>query len=80
MPTRIRLKEILQTRGVTIYALQKRTEQQGTRISYQALHALVHNPAPDSVRLNTLNAIIKALRSLTKEHITISDLLEYKEA
>jgi len=79
MPTRIRLKEILQKRNITIYALQKKTEEQRNRISYQALHALANNPTPDSVRLHTLDAVISALRSLTGEHITVSDLLEYQE-
>jgi DNA-binding Xre family transcriptional regulator len=79
MPTQVRLKEVLQKHDITIYALQKKTEEQGNRISYQALHALVHNPTPNSVRLKTLDALVAALCSLTGEHITVSDLLEYQE-
>ena len=40
------------------------------------LHVFVYNFAPDSVRRNTLNAIIVALRSSTEEHTTILNLLK----
>ncbi len=79
MPTRLQIKSILERHGISVYALQKKTEEQGRRISYQALHALVNNPEPDSIRLNTLDATLLALRSLTGEDLTICDLLEYQE-
>lgn len=79
MPTQVRLKEVLQRHNITIYALQKKTEEQQNRVSYQALHALANNLTPYSLRLNTLDAVISALRSLTSEHIAVSDLLEYLE-
>jgi hypothetical protein len=78
MPTRLKIKSILERHSVSIYALQKKTEEQGRRISYQALHALVNNPEPHSIRLNTLDAVLLALRDLTNEKLTICDLLEYE--
>lgn len=79
MPTRLRLKTILEESGISIYALQKETERQGNKISYQSLHALATNPEPGSIRLRTLDAVLLALRSLTKKRLTICDLLEYEE-
>ena len=79
MPTRLRLKPILEESGISIYALQKETERQGNKVSYQSLHALATNPEPGSIRLRTLDAILLALRSLTSKNLTICDLLEYQE-
>lgn len=76
MPTRVRLKELLEQHNITIYALQKETERQGHRLSYQALHALATNPEPGSVRLSTLDSVLIALSALTKKDLRISDLLE----
>ena len=78
MPTRIRLKSLLDKHDITIYALQKMTEKRGNRVSYQALHALANNPNHDSVRLKTLDAVIDALRVMTQEPLTVCDLLEYE--
>lgn len=79
MPTRIRLKTLLEQHGISVYALQKKTEEQGNRISYQALHALVNNPEPDSIRLRTLDAVLLALRDLVGDkNLDISDLLGYE--
>lgn len=79
MPTRVRLKTILEGHGISIYALQKETERQGNKISYQSLHALASNPEPGSIRLKTLDGVLLALRSLTNKKLTICDLLEFDE-
>lgn len=78
MPTRLRLKTILESNKISIYALQKETERQGNKVSYQSLHALANNPEPGSIRLRTLDAVLLALRSLTGKPLTICDLLEYE--
>ena len=78
MPTRLRLKAILEESSISIYALQKETERQGHKVSYQSLHALASNPEPGSIRLKTLDAILLALRSLTGKKLTVCDLLEYE--
>lgn len=79
MPTRLRLKTILEENGLSIYALQKETERLGNKVSYQSLHALASNPEPGSIRLRTLDAVLLALRSLTNKRLTVCDLLEYEE-
>ena len=79
MPTRLRLKTILESNSISIYALQKETERLGNKVSYQSLHALASNPEPGSIRLRTLDSVLLALRSLTNKRLTICDLLEFEE-
>ena len=77
MPTRIRLKELLDEQGVTVYKLAKQTEG---KLSIQSLYNLtsVKNPAK-RIELESLDAIIEALFSITGKRFTVCDLLEYQQ-
>ena len=74
MVIRWRLKEFLDERGISTYQLAKEVEGL-TPVS-------VYRNARDvaALRLDTLDAFIKALRSLTGKEVTVCDLLEYEPA
>jgi DNA-binding Xre family transcriptional regulator len=73
MPVRWKVKQFLEAHGLTTYRLMKESGlAQGT------VYRLVNG---DTQNLNaaTLDATIKALRTLTGKQVDIPDVLEYRE-
>lgn len=75
MPTRIKLKRLLQQRGISVYRLSQETKGQ---LSIQSLYNLTGEPPPKRIELASLDAIVEALHRITGEEITVCDLLEYE--
>ena len=73
MPVRWKVKEYLEAHDLTPYRLMKESGlAQGT------VYRLV-NGDTRNLNADTLDAAIKALRSLTGKSVSVSDLLEYEE-
>lgn len=76
MPTRIRLKDLLEENGITVYRLGRETKG---KLSMQSLYNLTDAADPPKrIELASLDAIVEAMRSLTGKHIKVCDLLEYE--
>lgn len=75
MPTRIKLKSLLDENGISVYRLSKETKG---RLSIQSLYNLTGEPPPSRIELASLDAIVEALRALTGKDIRVCDLLEYE--
>jgi DNA-binding Xre family transcriptional regulator len=72
MPVRWKVKQYLEAHNLTPYRLMKESGlAQGT--VYRLVNGDTHN-----LNASTLDATIKALSSLTGEHVDISDVLEYQ--
>ena len=72
MPVKWKVKQYLQTHSLTPYRLMKESGlAQGT------VYRLV-NGDTRNLNADTLDATIKALRTLTGEPVDISDVLEYQ--
>lgn len=74
MATRWRLKEVLERCNVTPYKLSELTKG---RLSRTSIYTLTNTDSPKAVQLETLDAIVTALRSLGHD-VTFNDLLEYQ--
>ena len=73
MPVRWKVKEYLQARDITPYRFWIESGlAKGT--AYRLVNGNTHN-----LNTDTLDATIKALRTLTGESVSVSDLLEYQE-
>lgn len=71
---RWRLKELLRAHGITPYRLA-----QASGLSRNTAYRLADGEPPARVELETLRALITALRELTDQAITPADLLSYEE-
>ena len=72
---RWKLKEYLETHNITPYRLSKETEGE---VSMNA----IYNAASEdlsSIKFETLDAVIRALRRITRRKVKVQDLLEYEE-
>jgi DNA-binding Xre family transcriptional regulator len=68
-----RVKEFLEAHGISAYRLMKEADlAQGTA------YRLANNRA-NGLNLETLDAVIEALRQLTGKRVLLADLLEYQE-
>ena len=76
MPTRWKLKEVLDGHGITPYQLSLKVE---AKLSRNAIYSLVREQ-PNRLQLSTLDTLIPALCELTGSRIRINDLLEYEGA
>lgn len=78
MPTRLKVKQLLDELGVTVYRLSQETEG---KLSRQSLYNLTSstNP-PKRIELESLDAIIEGLRTITGRSASVCDLLEYDNA
>lgn len=56
----------------------KLATQMGSKMSRTAIYGLVAEEPPKAIYLETIDAIIPALRELTGEDVQLSDLLEYE--
>jgi DNA-binding Xre family transcriptional regulator len=73
MPVRWKVKEFLQAHNITPYRFMKESGlAQGT--AYRLVNGDTRN-----LNADTLDAAIRALRTLTGAHVSFSDLLEYEE-
>ncbi len=73
MPVRWTVKEYLEAHDITPYRFMKESGlAQGT--AYRLVNGDTRN-----LNADTLDAAIRALRSLTGERVEIADLLEYQE-
>ena len=50
----------------------------GNKMSRTAVYGLVQEDQPKAVYLETLNAVLPALRELTGEEVDVSDLIAYE--
>lgn len=68
-----KVKEFLEAHNVSAYRLMKEAGlAQGTA------YRLANNQA-NGLNLNTLDAVVEALRRLTSKRVILADLLEYQE-
>jgi DNA-binding Xre family transcriptional regulator len=72
---RWKLKEFLETHEITPYRLAKEVEGE---VSLNAVYNMLSEDL-SSVKFATLEAVIRALRKLTKRKVKVQDLLEYAE-
>ena len=70
-----KLKEYLETHQITPYRLSKEVEGE---VSMNAVYNAVSKDL-SSVKFETLDAIIRALRRLTRRKVKVADLLEFEE-
>ena len=70
-----KLKEYLETHEITPYRLAKEVEGE---VSMNAVYNAVGEELT-SVKFETLDAIIRALRKLTRRKVKVQDLLEFQE-
>ena len=73
MPTKWKLRDFLEAKGITVYALSKELEGQ---VSITTLYSL-KNRRPKRLDLEGLDALIPALERLTGERVELTDLLEF---
>ena len=73
VPVKWKVKELLGAHDVTPYRFWKESGL-ANRTAYRLV-----NGETTTVNTDTLDATIKALRTLTGRHIEIADLLEYHE-
>lgn len=73
MPVKWKVKEYLQAHGLTPYRFMKESGlAQGT--AYRLVNGDTRN-----LNADTLDAVIRALRTLTGKPVDVADLLEYSE-
>ena len=75
MAVRWKLKGYLDQHGITAYRLAQETHGE---LSQTGVYRLLSDEL-GGVRFESLNAVLKALRTLTGHEVTPNDLLEYQE-
>jgi DNA-binding Xre family transcriptional regulator len=73
MPIKWKVKEYLQAHNITPYRFWKESGL-ANRTAYRLVNGKTHN-----LNTETLDAALKALRSLTGKPVSVADLLEYEE-
>ena len=73
MPVKWKVKEFLQAHNITPYRLMKESG-----LSQGTAYRLANNNF-NSVNADIIDALIRALRSLTGRKVNVQDLLEYEE-
>lgn len=73
MPVKWKIKELLKEHDLTAYRFWKESGL-ANRTAYRLV-----NGETTTVNTDTLDATIRALRSLTGQAVSVSDLLEYQE-
>ncbi len=68
-----KVKEFLKVHGISAYRLMKEA-----RLAQGTAYRLANNQA-GGLSLETLDAVIEALRRLTGKQVVLADLLEYQE-
>lgn len=76
MATRIKLKEVLDQQGLTPYAVAKASNG---KVSKQGLYYILNAKTPlKSIDLETIDAVIESIETLTGNKLSVCDLLEYE--
>lgn len=75
MPTTWKLRDYLHERRIKPATLARKMDG---KMSRTAVYGLVQLEPPKAVYLETLNAMLPALRAITGEEVKVSDLLEYE--
>lgn len=73
-----KLDGVLQTSGVTPAQLEREIIRLGYEFGAKTIYRFT-GEGPINLNRGSLEAILSALRSLTKEQVNVQDLLEYRE-
>lgn len=73
-----KLDNILQTSGVTPAQLEREIIRLGYEFGAKTIYRFT-GEGPTNLNKGSLEAIISALRSLTRQEVNVQDLLEFRE-